>query len=250
MEDEPPLLPLGTISVYNIQSADGYDDLSPLNLEDFVYYSVAQCGQETCIKPVGTDIANIKYFVVGNNTKLPEQRFDVVYDKEVRIYRDNEVFPRFFFVTEYEVITEPEAAITRARSPKFNARDKVVIDGLPQLTQPYSGESEVKIEVVSYQPMDSMIEVVAPTPGILVMSDTFYPGWAAYVDDQPTPIIRANGVMRAVELDEGHHFVRFHYAPESLKIGIYLSIGTLVVAVVLLSVSKLLSLSWSNSNGW
>lgn len=49
--------------------------------------------------------------------------------------------------------------------------------------------------------------------GYLVLLDTFDAGWQARVDDLEAPIVRANGLFRAVRLAPGRHRVEFTYRP-------------------------------------
>ena len=50
-------------------------------------------------------------------------------------------------------------------------------------------------------------------PGILVLSEAWFPGWVATVDDAPAEILRADYVLRGVALAAGSHRVRFEYRP-------------------------------------
>ena len=55
--------------------------------------------------------------------------------------------------------------------------------------------------------------------GLLVLSDTYYAGWEAYVDGEKKKIYRANYTFRAVPLCAGTHQVEFVYDPLSFKLG-------------------------------
>ena len=71
--------------------------------------------------------------------------------------------------------------------------------------------------MVAYEPERVVIEVDAPRPGYLVLTDSYYPGWQAMVDRAATTILRANGFFRAVALDEPQR-VEF-VSPEQLGWG-------------------------------
>jgi hypothetical protein len=51
------------------------------------------------------------------------------------------------------------------------------------------------------------------------LSDTYYPGWKAFVDGKRTKIYRANYTFRALPLSAGTHRVEFVYDPLSFKLG-------------------------------
>lgn len=66
----------------------------------------------------------------------------------------------------------------------------------------------------------------------LVLSDTWYPGWKAYIDGKETEIYKTNGMLRGIFIEgEGLHNVEFVFSPESYYIGFGISILTLVFIV-------------------
>ncbi|KKR10968.1 MAG: hypothetical protein UT40_C0042G0002 [Candidatus Woesebacteria bacterium GW2011_GWA1_39_21b] len=62
----------------------------------------------------------------------------------------------------------------------------------------------------------------------LFLSETFYPGWKAYVDGQEEKIFRANYIFQSIFIPKGEHNIRFIYQPVSFKIGLVLSSATLI----------------------
>ena len=69
------------------------------------------------------------------------------------------------------------------------------------------------VEMVSYDSRNLSLKVRMSAPGYLVVADTFYPGWQAYVDGQARPVLRANWLFRALELPAGEHSVEMRYEP-------------------------------------
>jgi hypothetical protein len=55
--------------------------------------------------------------------------------------------------------------------------------------------------------------------GYLVLLDTYNPDWAVDVDGAPAPLMRANGLFRAVHLTPGEHVVTFTYRPRTFYLG-------------------------------
>jgi O-antigen/teichoic acid export membrane protein len=70
-------------------------------------------------------------------------------------------------------------------------------------------------------------------PGVLVLADVYFPGWTATVDGVQAPVLRADGLFRAVELPPGEHTVVFSYRPLSVRVGGLLSAISLAVLVAL-----------------
>jgi uncharacterized membrane protein YfhO len=75
------------------------------------------------------------------------------------------------------------------------------------------------------------IDAALQRPGYLVLADTYYPSWKAFVDGQPWPVLRANYAFRAVALPAGYHRVIFRYEPVSFRLGLSLSGATWLSAL-------------------
>ena len=75
------------------------------------------------------------------------------------------------------------------------------------------------------------LAVRSPYDGWLVLADTDYPGWSAAVDGASTPIFRANGPFRAIQVPPGEHVVTFAYTPAWLMPAFVVSLVSLLVLI-------------------
>jgi len=82
------------------------------------------------------------------------------------------------------------------------------------------------------------IQVTTPEEGWLVLSDTWYPGWHAWIDDQSAEIHQADFLFRAVKVPAGQHTIRMAYQPFSFWLGFGLSLLFLVLLLVLCITNK------------
>lgn len=71
------------------------------------------------------------------------------------------------------------------------------------------------VRVVRYEGNRVEMETAAAQPTLLVFGDKWDPDWKAWVDGQPTRILKANFLMRGVELPAGNHTVRMEYRPSA-----------------------------------
>jgi uncharacterized membrane protein YfhO len=69
------------------------------------------------------------------------------------------------------------------------------------------------------------VELIAQTsaPTYLALSDVYYPGWTATIDDQPTDLYPADFAFRAVLVPAGSHRVRIQFEPIAGRWGLLLS---------------------------
>jgi hypothetical protein len=145
-------------------------------------------------------------------------------------YRRKDPFPRAWIAKT--VTVEPNDDIVRQRiaSGTDNLQENVFVDR----AVPCQSEGNGSAEITEYRPNDVSIKM-SGTGGLLTFSDQFYTGWRAMVDGQPTEIIRADTVFRAVCVPPGDHTVRFEYRPMSLYVGLASTIiGWIVIAVLAL----------------
>jgi hypothetical protein len=133
------------------------------------------------------------------------------------------------------VVASEQAALDRLLAPDFDPTREVILEAAPQRRHAAPAEAPPSSPAGVHVPSPSMLEVVAelPRPGLLVVSEAWYPGWRAWVDGAPAPILHADYLLRAVELDAGYHRVRFEYRPRSVTIGAASSLAGVVLALTL-----------------
>jgi uncharacterized membrane protein YfhO len=68
------------------------------------------------------------------------------------------------------------------------------------------------------------IEVEAAEPSLVVVAQTHYHDWHAYVDGQPAHLLRANYTFQAVQVPAGRHHVRLAYEDLTFQFGAAVSI--------------------------
>lgn len=71
--------------------------------------------------------------------------------------------------------------------------------------------------------------VRARAPSVLVLTDSYYPGWRAWVNGQQTPIYRVNYAFRGLRVPAGESHVVMRYEPASFQVGMFLSLAGLAL---------------------
>ena len=92
--------------------------------------------------------------------------------------------------------------------------------------------------ISTYEPNHVVVEVDCDSPGYLVLSDPWYPGWSCALDEYPTRLYRANYAFRAAAVPAGKHTVRFDFDPISYRRGRVIS-GTSLAAVAVLGLAAI-----------
>lgn len=97
----------------------------------------------------------------------------------------------------------------------------------------------IPLTISRYKPNYVKIDSNTPYDGILVLTDTNYPGWEAYLNDKNVPIYQANYLFRGIKVPAGFHTIEFKYRPEHLNTAVALSLSTSFL-ILFLSVKRLL----------
>jgi uncharacterized membrane protein YfhO len=99
-----------------------------------------------------------------------------------------------------------------------------------------AGEAAGTATITEYTP-DVVRIATEGDGGVLVLTDTWAPGWQAEVDGEPATIHRVDGAFRGVALEPGAHEVVFRYVPAFTYAGfavLLLGLAGTALAVVLL----------------
>jgi len=141
------------------------------------------------------------------------------------IYRNELALPRAFAVPSVRVAPDGEAAWAALFGLDFS-REAVVEGDAENEAMPIQGEAlsssqgPVEAQVALFSPNKVVVEVDLSAPALLVLSEMWYPGWVAYDNGEPTPVLRTNYLLRGVWLNAGHHSVAWVYRPQSLSWGL------------------------------
>jgi hypothetical protein len=171
--------------------------------------------------------------------------------------------PRAYFVPQGHAVKNEAQAIARLTSPDFDSLQEAVImltdtqtpnqlsqgpvvlssrpgkqSGDFELNQVPTaavarGSAEVQPATITAEDTDRIVLMIdAPAAGLVVLTDTFYPGWQATVDAGPVPIWQANLAFRAVPVEAGRHEIVFSYQPDSFKLGLWISAAAWLVVIL------------------
>jgi hypothetical protein len=181
---------------------------------------------------------NTKYFVTG--VRLPDHPAlrpiwtgrDV--DQNARaVYENTQAFPRAWVAGEYRV-EKPDDALVHMANGEVDLRHTVLLDKAPA-NEPQPGDSTASVELVKDAAQEQIARVTMSRPGILVLSEVYYPDWKATVDGAPAEVLRANHVLRAVALPAGNHEVVFKYDGALVRKSASISITTFALTLLALA---------------
>jgi len=157
-----------------------------------------------------------------------------VSDRQIVLFEQRRALPRVYLSHRVTSAPEPEALLAALSRSDFDPRAESYVEAspsdLPRL-EPLRGDEHVRL--VRDELHEVEIEAQLGSRGLLVLADSFYPGWIAEVDGEATPILATNHLFRGVVVEAGRHRVVFRYRPRSVRLGAALSGLGLAVMIAL-----------------
>ncbi len=224
---------------YNWQTVNGYDSIFSRQYSNYMgwieeqdelpYNRIASFSDWSSLDSPLTDLLNVKYIITEVEIPNPAKYRLVYQDEAVRVYENLAVLPRAFTMpASAAVVTADVHQALRS----YDVHQHVILEtgsapagGIPQPSYPTAQT------ITHYGLNDVVVDVSVPEASWLVLTDSFFPGWKAFVRpqgaeeqaEQEVEIARVAGNFRGVLLGGGSWTVRFRYSPDSVKVGAFVS---------------------------
>ncbi|MFQ5445055.1 MAG: YfhO family protein, partial [Nitrospinales bacterium] len=179
------------------------------------------------------DFLAAKYLLVDKNLKLPFPVEQVAtgqaYTRKLNLYEWPGTLPRYHFpkkIRPYSIDTpedfnnlESYGRLVDEILNNYPSTVFVSADGYRQLSKINSSEPDSKVkggdtlQVIREETNRVILDVEKTTPGMLVVSENYYPGWQSRIDGKETPVYPVNLIMKGVKVPAGKHRIEFEFIP-------------------------------------
>jgi len=177
----------------------------------------------------------------GNNISIYRNRYSFDIDMPVNqfqpvvsangftLYENTHAFNRAFMVYNYKVADTRKKAFKLVKRYASQLSETAIIlkkdtkytSFIPDNTITTSGNT---VLFEKYTPNYIKLHVNTYSAGLLVISNTYFPGWHAYIDGRKTKVLKTDYAFQGVFLTKGTHEVELRYMPWSFVVGLILSI--------------------------
>lgn len=267
-KDTPFRVDLGGLSFhynsapFNLDQVGGYQSLAPRKTASVFIPFIEKLAKGSNLYR----ISNVRYFV--STSSLDKESKMVSLTKTIKLnnrsrrndwirknnYWENpssgskifiyeaDTLPRFFLSNS--IVTKDEEYIFPILAETDDLRTVVVQNGLLEydvvnrLNASGKLDKSDFVKVVKYSHGTAELDAQTGSERILVFSDTYFPGWKAFVDGIESEIIPVNYFMKGVLLSPGSHRVVFSYKPSSFYTGLLISSLSALVAVCLVFLGR------------
>ncbi len=228
----------GTLEKTNINdgfqiqhSADLYERLYPILEPSSLWRSEERAMDTAAEQFEGTiaqtvmDLMNVRFLVADRS--VPLRSLQKIGGNASTLWRNCSAMPRAYVVPraiesrpiEGEAVArtlrelDPRAGVVMSRDP-LTDRDR----------QPFT-----PARWLSHDPDEVTIGVETQAPGLLVVGNTWMPGWSAVVDSSPAPVLVGNHWQQVVPIQQpGRHLIVLRYQPPGLDPGLAITVLTLM----------------------
>jgi hypothetical protein len=177
-------------------------------------------------------LLNVRYVV--DNRDISNDGLSQVFEEDgLKLFEMGDPFPRSWLVGKTELIPDANQAIARLTSDDFDLRQAAIV--AEPLDSPLQPTSASTVEIIGFSPTTLTAIVEATDQHLLVLSQIYYPGWAASLDGRPTDLIRVNLIQQGIVVPPGHHRVELNFVSTSFWWGSLISLlGAFVWGVFIL----------------
>lgn len=149
----------------------------------------------------------------------------------LKIYRNPGDHKRVWAVHQIFQIPNEGAIMTAFNRPGFDRRQQAFLLGPAPKLETCGGEDDVRL--VTHDTNRIVIDAGLRCRGMVIVGDTFAPGWQATVDGKPAEIYEAYSVVRGVVVDAGWRRIEMRYRPKSVIIGAIMTATGVLGALLL-----------------
>ncbi|MGD0499855.1 MAG: YfhO family protein [Bryobacteraceae bacterium] len=182
------------------------------------------------------DLLNARYILRPASAGEPGAAYQDAYWK---VYENPGAYGGAWIVHETILESSHERLLSRLNGKEIDPRRQALI-GEPldvRLALRIEGANE-DVSFRAYGPNRLELTAHASSPGLLVLSEFYYPGWRATVNGKEEPIYRVDGVLRGIAIPPGESRVVVQYAPRSVLGGAALSLAAFLGVPLAFSLFK------------
>ncbi|MCR9065921.1 MAG: YfhO family protein [Cytophagales bacterium] len=202
----------GLTSFYH-KSIGGYHPAKMQRYQDLIERQISKNNQAVL------DMLNTKYLKTT--------------DPENPVYPRNTNLGNAWFVDSIQYVQSANEEIEALTD--FNPSKTGIIDQskFNVTNKDFETDSTSKIVLETYAPNKLVYSSSNNKDGLAVFSEIYYPkGWNAFIDGEPAKYIRANYVLRAMEVPAGTHSIEWRFEPKSYIVGNKISLAFSILIVL------------------
>jgi hypothetical protein len=162
-------------------------------------------------------------FYVGLKPVRPNQEPVFKGHSGLIVFRNPEAGPKVWATHQIVNVASEDELIASLMHPASELRARAVLWSQGRVNAETCENSDV-VRITRYGQSSVSIDAQMTCAGLVILADTYAPGWRATIDGRETPILEVYGVMRGLSVPKGPHRIEFFYRPRSVLYGAALTL--------------------------
>jgi hypothetical protein len=163
-------------------------------------------------------------YYIGAKPRFDDQQMLYQGAHDLNIYLNPGVNPRAWTVHKTKVVQYASEIGSVIMDPINDLRQVALVlkgNKNPENLETCPGSENTAI--TRHRASEVWIEATLQCRGLVILADTYYPGWKAWIDGKPAPIWEVDGMLRGVVAEKGAHKIEMRYQPNSVRLGAFLT---------------------------
>lgn len=204
---------------YGIEQYGGYVVSLPINLLRLPWH-----------RPQARQLFGVNYSV-SRDPPAPNQEEVFKSESGLKIYRNTDAFPRAWAVHKARWVRQEKDIEPTLIDPSLDLRRETFLLVDPPRMETCQEDDDVRL--IRHSAGHVTIEANMGCKGMVILGDSYFPGWGATVDGKPAEVYEAYTAVRGVMVDKGKHRIEMLYRPLSVFAGLAMTLLGIFGAVVL-----------------
>jgi hypothetical protein len=218
------ILPPNISGIYGISDLRGYESMTCRSFSAMLDKNKLQ--EHVDARLLG--LASVKYIVASKHVLLSNDLTSLFETDSLIVLENKRALPRAYMVYTGTVMASDEDVTKEMLRDTYDGKTGLFTSSTGEKVFSSAPDTTSTTQVVCDDNESVSINASTASPGYLILTDTYYPGWKCFVNGDERPIVRVNYCMRAVKLASGRSLVEFRFEPTSFSVGAYLSLASLL----------------------
>jgi hypothetical protein len=201
---------------YFHKSLGGYSAVKPQRIQQMYDYHLLN------ENPKVLNMFNVKYIIQQND------------EGKDMVFVNPDALGNAWFVKDVKIAKNADEEINGLKDLDFKNQVLINKEFLNVLKSvKFAKDTLAKIDLIKYKPNYLKYKSKSKRENFAVFSENYYgSGWNAYIDGKLQPHIRANYVLRAMQIPAGNHIIEFKFEPQIIKTGGMISLISFILMVL------------------
>ena len=169
-----------------------------------------------------------QYMAKSNVMNMLNTQF-IITDPKQPAFKNPHALGNAWLVNQTNCLTSPDSALFGLS--KTNLKSTALILGEGLKSKRYSGTGSISL--LNYKANELTYEFNSKSEEFAIFSEVFYTGWNAYIDGKLVDHVRANYVLRGLEIPAGKHKIVFKFEPSLYTTGERIALISSILVLLL-----------------